>query len=164
MRITDSRYDRDRHRLTVAYRLIGHEARTQTIRQATGLSGDRIRKLYRDYLKGQPAEPVRRRRGKSPRQMSFFWRSPAHELQKQPAADRDWDPDVRPGQQGLAGSHRGKRELLKQQRHASHVVGTPGTGACGGSVCADLLEPRQFHLDAGALSRPGQETVPLPEL
>ena len=81
MRITDSRYDRDRQRLTVAYRLIGHEARTQTIRQATGLSGDRIRKLYRDYFKGQPVHPVRRRRGKSPRQMSFFWRSPAHELQ-----------------------------------------------------------------------------------
>jgi hypothetical protein len=81
MRITDSRYDRDRQRLTVAYRLIGHEARTQTIRQATGLSGDRIRKLYRDYIKGQPVRPVRRRRGKSPRQMSFFWRSPAHELQ-----------------------------------------------------------------------------------
>ena len=81
MRITDSRYDRDRQRLAVAYRLIGHEARTQTIRQATGLSGDRIRKLYRDYFKGQPARPVRRRRGKSPRQMSFFRRSPAHELQ-----------------------------------------------------------------------------------
>ena len=81
MRITDSRYDRDRQRLTVAYRLISHEARTQTIRQATGLSGDRIRKLYRDYFKGQPVHPVRRRRGKSPRQMSFFWRSPAHELQ-----------------------------------------------------------------------------------
>jgi hypothetical protein len=81
MRITDSRYDRDRQRLTVAYRLIGHEARTQTIRQATGLSGDRIRKLYRDYFKSQPIHPVRRRRGKSPRQMSFFWRSPAHELQ-----------------------------------------------------------------------------------
>jgi Flagellar transcriptional activator (FlhC) len=81
MRITDSRYDRDRHRLAVAHRLITHEARTQTIRQATGLSGDRIRRLYRDYVKGQAARPVRRRRGKSPRQMSFFRRSPAHELQ-----------------------------------------------------------------------------------
>jgi len=81
MRITDSRYDRDRQRLAVAHRLIVHEARTQTIRQATGLSGDRIRRLYRDYFKGQPALAVRRRRGKSPRQMAFFWRSPAHELQ-----------------------------------------------------------------------------------
>jgi hypothetical protein len=82
MRITDSRYDRDRQRLTVAYRLIAYEARTQTIRQATGLSGDRIRKLYRDYFYTErPARPVRRRRGKSPRQMSFFWRSPSHELE-----------------------------------------------------------------------------------
>lgn len=81
MRITDCRYDRDRLRLTVAYRLISYEARTQTIRQCTQLSGDRIRKLYRDYVKGQPVTPVRRRRGKSPRQMSFFWRSPVHELQ-----------------------------------------------------------------------------------
>jgi hypothetical protein len=79
MRITDSRYDRDRQRLTVACRLIVHEARTQTIRQATGLSGDRIRKLYRDYFFTE--RPVRRRRGKSPRQMSFFRRSPTHELE-----------------------------------------------------------------------------------
>jgi hypothetical protein len=81
MRITDCRYDRDRQRLAVAYRLISHEARTYTIRQCTGLSGDRIRKLYREYVKGQPVRPVRRRRGKSPRQMAFFWRSPSHELQ-----------------------------------------------------------------------------------
>jgi Flagellar transcriptional activator (FlhC) len=81
MRITDSRYDRDRQRLAVAHRLIAHAARTQTIRQATGLSGDRIRRLYRDYFKGQAVRPVRRRRGKSPRQMSFFRRSPSHELQ-----------------------------------------------------------------------------------
>jgi hypothetical protein len=81
MRITDCRYDRDRQRLTLAHRLIGHEARTHTIRQATGLSGDRIRRLYRDYFKGQPVRPVRRRRGKSPRQMAFFKRSPSHELQ-----------------------------------------------------------------------------------
>jgi hypothetical protein len=82
MRITDSRYDRDRQRLAIAYRLICHEARTHTIREATGLSGDRIRKLYRDYFLAEQATcPVRRRRGKSPRQMSFFWRSPAHELE-----------------------------------------------------------------------------------
>jgi hypothetical protein len=81
MRITDSRYDRDRLRLTVAYRLIRHEARTHTIRQCTGLSGDRIRKLYRAYVQGPPEQPVKRRRGKSPRQMSYFRRSPEHELQ-----------------------------------------------------------------------------------
>ncbi|NJD31749.1 MAG: hypothetical protein FIB04_07675 [Gammaproteobacteria bacterium] len=81
MRITDCRYDRDRLRLTVAYRLIAHEARTQTIRHCTGLSGDRIRKLYRHYMQGQAGPRVRRKRGKSPRQMSFFRRSVEHELQ-----------------------------------------------------------------------------------
>ena len=81
MRITDCRYDRDRLRLAVAYRLIAHEARTQTIRHCTGLSGDRIRKLYRHYLLGQPGPRIRRRRGKSPRQMAYFRKSAEHELQ-----------------------------------------------------------------------------------
>ena len=81
MRITDCRYDRDRLRLAVAYRLIGHEARTHTIRHCTGLSGDRIRKLYRHYALEAPGPRVRRRRGKSPRQMSYFRRSVEHELQ-----------------------------------------------------------------------------------
>lgn len=81
MRITDSRYDRDRLRLTIAFRLIAHEARTHTIRQATGLSDDRIRKLFRDYVRDRPDTAIRRRRGKSPRQMSYFRRTPQHELQ-----------------------------------------------------------------------------------
>jgi rubrerythrin len=81
MRITDCRYDRDRLRLTVAYRLIAHEARTHTIRQCTGLSADRIRKLFRDYIRTQPELAVRRRRGKSPRQMEFFRRSAALEME-----------------------------------------------------------------------------------
>ena len=81
MRITDCRYDRDRLRLSVAYRLIAHEARTQTIRHCTGLSGDRIRKLFRVYVQGRPGPRVRRKRGKSPRQMSFFRKSTDHELQ-----------------------------------------------------------------------------------
>ena len=56
MRITDSRYDRDRLRLALAYRLIAFEARTRTIRVATQLSDDRIRKLYRDYFQGASAK------------------------------------------------------------------------------------------------------------
>jgi hypothetical protein len=81
MRITDSRYDRDRLRLTIACRLIAFEARTRTIHLATQLSDDRIRKLYRDYFQGQAEIPVKRRRGKSPRQMSFFRRTLEHEQQ-----------------------------------------------------------------------------------
>ena len=50
MRVSDDRYTRDQLRLDLAWRLIHHEARTFTIRQWTGLSDDRIRKLYRDYV------------------------------------------------------------------------------------------------------------------
>lgn len=81
MRITDSRYDRDRVRLAVAFRLIAHQARTRTIRLCTGLSADRIRKLYRTYPQGTDGRRVRRLRGKSPRQMSYFLRSVEHEVQ-----------------------------------------------------------------------------------
>ncbi len=79
MRITDSRYDRDRFRLALAHRLIALEARTRTIRQATQLSDDRIRRMYRDYFSRDGHATVRRRRGKSPRQMLFFRRSLEHE-------------------------------------------------------------------------------------
>jgi hypothetical protein len=76
MRISDDRYTRDRERLDLALRLIRHEARTFTIRQWTGLSDDRIRKLYRSYVLHQDARCVLRHRGKSPRQAAFFFRNP----------------------------------------------------------------------------------------
>jgi len=81
MRLTDSRYDRDRLRLEVAFLMIRNEARTCTIRLSTGLSDDRIRKLYRSYFAGSTSLAVRRKRGKSPRQMAFFRRSPEHEVE-----------------------------------------------------------------------------------
>ena len=56
MRISDDRYSRDRLRLDLALRFIHHEARTHTIRAWTGLTDDRIRKLYRTYLT-KPAAP-----------------------------------------------------------------------------------------------------------
>jgi hypothetical protein len=75
MRVSDDRYTRDRLRLDLALRLIRHEARTLTIRQWTGLSDDRIRKLYRSYVMHLDAVRVSRHRGKSPRQAAFFFRS-----------------------------------------------------------------------------------------
>lgn len=77
MRVSDDRYTRDRQRLDLALRLIHHEARTFTIRQATGLSDDRIRKLYRSYVMNHGVERVLRHRGKSPTQAGFFFRSAA---------------------------------------------------------------------------------------
>jgi hypothetical protein len=75
MRVSDDRYTRDRERLDLALRLIRHEARTFTIRQWTGLSDDRIRKLYRSYVLNHETRRVRRHRGKSPRQAAFFFKS-----------------------------------------------------------------------------------------
>ena len=75
MRISDDRYSRDRLRLDLALRFIHHEARTHTIRAWTGLTDDRIRKLYRTYLFEAGGRTVARHRGKSPRQAAFFTRS-----------------------------------------------------------------------------------------
>jgi hypothetical protein len=76
MRVSDDRYTRDRERFDLALRLIRHEARTFTIRQWTGLSDDRIRKLYRSYVLSESAATVLRHRGKSPRQAAYFFRNP----------------------------------------------------------------------------------------
>ncbi|MEJ0037094.1 MAG: hypothetical protein WDO68_13610 [Gammaproteobacteria bacterium] len=75
MRISDDRYSRDRFRLDLALRFMRHEARTHTIRKWTGLSDDRIRKLYREYLERTHSQ-VSRHRGKSPAQASYFTRTP----------------------------------------------------------------------------------------
>lgn len=74
MRIFDDRYHRERQRMELALRFLRHEARTQTIRAWTGLSDDRIRKLYRSYL-GHARREMPRHRGKSPHQIAYFTRS-----------------------------------------------------------------------------------------
>jgi hypothetical protein len=74
MRISDDRYSRERLCLQLALRFLEHEARTQTIRAWTGLSDDRIRKLYRSYM-ARASRYVPRHRGKSPYQIAYFARS-----------------------------------------------------------------------------------------
>ena len=54
MRISDSRYARERTQFELAMRMIAYEARTCTIRTCTGLSDDRIRKIYTTYFKAEP--------------------------------------------------------------------------------------------------------------
>jgi hypothetical protein len=80
MRLTDDRYSKERSQFELALRMIRHEARTRTIRECTGLSDDRIRKLYTTYFRNG-GTPVRRRRGKSPRQVTRFVSSPSNQLQ-----------------------------------------------------------------------------------
>ena len=80
MRATDDRYRGEQARFELAMRMIAHEARTGTIRFWTGLSDDRIRKLYASYFK-YAGRPVRRRRGRSPSQVAPLVRSPQRALE-----------------------------------------------------------------------------------
>lgn len=81
MRLTDDRYAGERRQFELALRMIRHEARTRTIRECTGLSDDRIRKLYATYFRDSGRMDVKRRRGKSPRQVTRYVKSPDHQLQ-----------------------------------------------------------------------------------
>ncbi|MGO9853089.1 MAG: hypothetical protein ACLPTM_15930 [Steroidobacteraceae bacterium] len=82
MRISDDRYHRERLRMELALRFLRHEARTHTIRTWTGLSDDRIRKLYRSYM-SHARRHLPRHRGKSPHQVAYFTRS--QQLQRESA-------------------------------------------------------------------------------
>ncbi len=81
MRLTDDRYSGERGQFELALRMIRHEARTRTIRECTGLSDDRIRKLYARYFRDSGNATVKRRRGKSPRQVSRYVKNPENQLQ-----------------------------------------------------------------------------------
>jgi len=80
MRATDDRYRGEQTRFDLAKRMISHEARTGTIRYWTGLSDDRIRKLYASYFK-YAGQPVRRRRGRSPSQIAPLVRNAQRALE-----------------------------------------------------------------------------------
>lgn len=80
MRATDDRYRGEKARLELGLRMIGHEARTGTIRFWTALSDDRIRKLYASYFKFGDKR-VRRRRGRSPTQVAPLVRTPQRTLE-----------------------------------------------------------------------------------
>ncbi|MCJ7557015.1 MAG: flagellar transcriptional regulator FlhC [Gammaproteobacteria bacterium] len=74
------RYTREQSRTDLAIRMIGHEARTYLIRSCTGLSEDRIRKLYNVYFR-QEGIDICRHRGKTPRQPEFFTRTVTTQLE-----------------------------------------------------------------------------------
>jgi hypothetical protein len=74
MRISEDRYTRELQSIDIALRFIHHQARTQTIRTWTGLSGDRIRSLHQTYVRPS-ASYVPRPRGRSPWKAGQFMRS-----------------------------------------------------------------------------------------
>lgn len=75
MNISDQHYFLERQRHDLALRMIGHEARTRTIQSCTGLSADRIRKLYRSYVLQSAATTILRHRGRTPHQAACFSRT-----------------------------------------------------------------------------------------
>ena len=81
MRLTDNRYFGERSQFELALRMIRHEARTRTIRECTGLSDDRIRKLYSTYFRDGASSGIKRRRGKSPRQINRFVKNSQNQIQ-----------------------------------------------------------------------------------
>lgn len=81
MRLTDDRYAGERRQFELALRMIRHEARTRSIRECTGLSDDRIRKLYSTYFRNSGQASIKRRRGKSPRQVQHYVKSPRNQLE-----------------------------------------------------------------------------------
>ncbi|MEM8982037.1 MAG: hypothetical protein AAGC71_03360 [Pseudomonadota bacterium] len=81
MTVLQPRYLHERSQLELTLKLIAVEARTHTIKRCTGLSDDRIRKIYSRYFKSTTAATVRRRRGKSPRQVAYFVKNPDHQMQ-----------------------------------------------------------------------------------
>jgi hypothetical protein len=81
MRITDHRYNGEIQRFQLAIRMIRHEARTGTIRRCTGFTEDRIRKIYASYFKSNQGNKVKRRRGKSPTQISAFISNTARQFE-----------------------------------------------------------------------------------
>jgi hypothetical protein len=130
MRVSDDRYSRDRLRLDLALRFIQHEARTQTIRHWTGLSDDRIRKLYRSYAPqlGRIVRP----RGKSPQQVGYFLRSPR--LQQETA---------------LLASVCSLLGALPQR--STHSAG-PAPGVARGEILCQAFEAYQMLLPAARIS------------
>ncbi len=78
VRISDRTYEKDSRRYDLAYRLLRHAARTQTIKRWTGLSGYRIRTLIAEYPPSVFGADVRRHRGVPPHRLDIFSRNCAY--------------------------------------------------------------------------------------
>lgn len=76
MRISEDRYFRDLRPLLLADWMLRLETRTRTICTWTGLSRDRVRRLAASIASAQADGARVRHRGRSPRQTSYFFRSP----------------------------------------------------------------------------------------
>ena len=124
MRISDDRYHRERVRMELALRFLRHQARTQTIRAWTGLSDDRIRKLYRSYY-GPLRGALTRHRGKSPHQVAYFSRSARLIEETLALASRLWVLGALQGPAGAPAPLTLERGMLLCQAFEAHRLAHP---------------------------------------
>ena len=75
MRLWGDRYSRDLRRYTLAWRMVSHEARSQTVATWTGLPKSRIRTLVDTHRDGIPDGESPRHRGPSPNSVAVFLRT-----------------------------------------------------------------------------------------
>lgn len=75
MRPPKRRYDTEMLRISLAKRMVTHEARTRTIQRWCGLSEGRIRELYRSWAHDKGVRYAVRHRGPTPRQPALFLRT-----------------------------------------------------------------------------------------
>lgn len=75
MHVIDHRYRAEQRQYEMAIRFVRHNARTRTICTWTGLSADRVRKLFRTYATEVAALAHSRLRGTTPYQTGFFTRT-----------------------------------------------------------------------------------------
>jgi len=74
-------YLEDRRKLDLAWRLLRHGARTQTISRWTGISARRVRSLLKKYRARSTELQIQRPRGDSPFNMELLMRSPRRRLE-----------------------------------------------------------------------------------
>lgn len=74
-------YLEDRRKLDLAWRLLRHGARTQTISRWTGLSARRVRSLLKKYRSRSAELNIQRPRGDSPFNVELLLRSPRRRLE-----------------------------------------------------------------------------------
>src|SRR6516164_4512722 len=155
MRICDDRYSRERARLELALRFLRHEARTQTIRKWTGLSDDRIRKLYRSYL-GEARRQLPRHRGKSPHQVAYFTRS--LRLQEETAVLASVlsllgvMPASAPGPAGAAAAGPAARSAVAGAAAAARGGSDPLPGVARGELLCQAFEAFRLYLPSAQIS------------
>jgi hypothetical protein len=74
-------YLEDRRQLDLAWRLLRHGARTQTISRWTGMSARRVRSLLKKYRARSSDLKIQRPRGDSPFNMELLLRSPRRRVE-----------------------------------------------------------------------------------